>query len=40
MPQFRTTDDVALSYTDEVNGVPVVLVAGFVAAGTSWHFTT
>jgi pimeloyl-ACP methyl ester carboxylesterase len=40
VPQFRTTDDVALSYTDEGKGVPVVLVAGFLAAGTSWHFTT
>jgi pimeloyl-ACP methyl ester carboxylesterase len=40
MPQFRTTDDVTLSYTDEGAGVPVVLVAGFLAAATSWHFTT
>src|SRR6478672_4778274 len=40
MPQFRTTDDVTLSYTDEGEGVPVVLVAGFLAASTSWHFTT
>jgi len=40
MPQFRTTDDVTLSYTDEGDGVPVVLVAGFLAAATSWHFTT
>lgn len=39
MPQFRTTDDVTLSYTDEGDGVPVVLVAGFLAAATSWHFT-
>ena len=39
MPQFRTTDDVALHYTDEGDGVPVVLVAGFLAAATSWHFT-
>src|SRR6476659_6483634 len=40
MPQFRTTDDVTLAYTDEGDGVPVVLVAGFLAAATSWHFTT
>ncbi len=40
MPQFRTTDDVTLSYTDQGDGVPVVLVAGFLAAATSWHFTT
>jgi len=40
MPQFRTTDDVTLSYTDEGDGVLVVLVAGFLAAATSWHFTT
>jgi pimeloyl-ACP methyl ester carboxylesterase len=40
MPQFRTTDDVTLAYTDEGEGVPVVLVAGFLAAATSWHFTT
>jgi len=40
MPQFRTTDHVTLSYTDEGDGVPVVLVAGFLAAATSWHFTT
>lgn len=39
MPQFRTTDDVTLSYTDEGEGVAVVLVAGFLAAATSWHFT-
>ena len=39
MPQFQTTDDVALSYTDEGEGVPVVLVAGFLAAASSWHFT-
>jgi non-heme chloroperoxidase len=39
MPRFRTTDDVTLSYTDEGAGVPVVLVAGFLAAATSWHFT-
>ena len=40
MPPFRTTDDVTLAYTDEGDGVPVVLVAGFLAAATSWHFTT
>jgi pimeloyl-ACP methyl ester carboxylesterase len=40
MPQFRTTDHVTLSYTDAGDGVPVVLVAGFLAAATSWHFTT
>jgi non-heme chloroperoxidase len=40
MPQFRTTDDVTLSFTDEGDGPPVVLVAGFLAAGSSWHFTT
>jgi len=40
MPQFRTTDDVTLSYADEGDGIPVVLVAGFLAAATSWHFTT
>lgn len=39
MPKFRTTDDVTLAYTDEGEGVPVVLVAGFLAAATSWHFT-
>ena len=37
MPQFRSSDDVALAYTDEGHGTPVVLVAGFLAAATSRH---
>lgn len=40
MPQFRTSDDVTLAFTDEGDGTAVVLVAGFLAAATSWHFTT
>lgn len=40
MPELRTSDDVTLAYTDEGDGTPVVLVAGFLAAATSWHFTT
>ena len=40
MPQFRTSDDVTLAYTDEGDGTAVVLVAGFLAAATSRHLTT
>ena len=31
MPTFRTTDDVTLAYTDEGEGLPVVLVHGYTA---------
>jgi len=37
MPQFRSTDEGALAYTDEGDGTPVVLVAGFLVAATSRH---
>ena len=36
MPTVRTTDGVTLSFTDEGQGRPVVLVAGFSAPATSW----
>ena len=36
MPTVRTTDGVTLSFTDEGEGQPVVLVAGFSAPATSW----
>ena len=39
MPTFRTTDDVTLSYTDDVDGPPVVLVHGYTAPATSWALT-
>lgn len=38
MPQFQTSDDVTLAYTDEGVGTPVILVAGFTAPATSWYF--
>ncbi len=39
MPELTTTDGVRLAYTDEGEGTPVVLVAGFLAAASSWLFT-
>ncbi|SEC59746.1 Pimeloyl-ACP methyl ester carboxylesterase [Nocardioides exalbidus] len=39
MPTFRTTDDVALAYTDEGSGPAVVLVHGFTAPATAWILT-
>jgi pimeloyl-ACP methyl ester carboxylesterase len=36
MPTVRTTDGVTLSFTDEGQGQPVVLVAGFTAPATTW----
>jgi hypothetical protein len=36
MPTVRTTDGVPLSFTDEGQGQPVVLVAGCTAPVTSW----
>ncbi|NNM45100.1 alpha/beta fold hydrolase [Knoellia koreensis] len=39
MPTFRTTDDVTLSYTDEGQGTPVVLVHGYTAPATAWVLT-
>lgn len=40
MSTFRTSDGVSLSFTDEGEGPAVVLVAGFLAAASSWHPTT
>lgn len=39
MPTFRTTDDVTLSYTDEGEGRPVLLVHGFTAPASAWALT-
>lgn len=39
MPTFRTTDDVTLSYTDEGQGRPVLLVHGFTAPASAWALT-
>ncbi len=39
MPTFRTTDDVTLSYSDEGEGRPVVLVHGFTAPAAAWALT-
>lgn len=36
MPHFTTSDGVRLHYLDEGAGLPVVLVAGFMAPATSW----
>ena len=38
MPEIRTNDGVRLHYTDEGSGAPVVLIAGFRAAATSWVY--
>ena len=40
MPAFRTSDDVTLSYTDDGDGRPVVLIHGFTAPATGWALTT
>jgi non-heme chloroperoxidase len=39
MPTFRTTDEVVLSYTDEGQGRPVVLVHGYTAPASAWVLT-
>lgn len=40
MAEFTTDDGVRLHYTDQGEGSPVVLTAGFRAAATSWLFQT
>ena len=40
MPDITTNDGVRLHYTDEGTGAPVVLVAGFRAAATTWVYQT
>lgn len=40
MAEFTTDDGVRLHYTDQGEGPPVVLIAGFRAAATSWLFQT
>ncbi len=39
MPTFRTGDDVTLSYTDEGEGPPVVLIHGYAAPASAWVLT-
>lgn len=39
MQQFQTSDRVRLSYTDQGDGPPVVLIAGFTAPAATWYFT-
>lgn len=38
MAEFHTSDGVRLVYSDEGTGAPVVLIAGFRAAATSWVY--
>jgi len=39
LQQFQTSDRVRLSYTDQGDGPPVVLIAGFTAPAATWYFT-
>jgi non-heme chloroperoxidase len=38
MSTFRTSDGVRLHHTDDGDGRPVVLIAGFTAPAESWEF--
>jgi pimeloyl-ACP methyl ester carboxylesterase len=38
MPTISTSDGVQLHYTDDGDGRPVVLIAGFSAPAESWEF--
>ena len=40
MPTFRTSDGVNLSYIEEGDGHPVVLIHGFTAPAAAWALTT
>ena len=40
MPTFRTSDGVNVSYTEEGDGHPVVLIHGFTAPAAAWALTT
>lgn len=40
MAEFTTDDGVQLHYVDQGSGIPIVLIAGFRAATTSWLYQT
>jgi non-heme chloroperoxidase len=40
VPTFRTNDGVNLSYVEEGQGRPVVLIHGYTAPAAAWALTT
>ena len=33
---FKSFDEVKIAFTDEGNGVPIILIHGFISSGNSW----